>query len=118
MNWLFMPSVHVNRRSLLILVFCAGASMSAVAAQADDARREMQKALNEEILSSPFDPGDVEKANAYAEQAMKKNLKPVQAAPAYWQPGWTCNNLVSYRYYRYRDYRNCVHHHRYYGRYW
>jgi hypothetical protein len=91
---------------------------TSVPAVADEARSRMQEALNEEVLSSPFDPGDVEKANAYAEQAMKQNLKPVQVAPTYWQPGWTCSNLVSYRYYRYRDYRNCIYYHRYYGRYW
>ncbi len=98
--------------SALLLVIVAG-----TAAHAETAA-EMQKRLNAEVLSSEFDPGDLKKAEAYADDALKKNIKPVQAAPSYWQPGWTCGNLTRYRYYRYRDYRDCIYYHRYYGHYW
>jgi hypothetical protein len=86
--------------------------------RADAARDEMQKSLNAEVMNSPFDPGDVAKAKAYAEEAVKKAIPPTAVAPTYWQPGWTCSDLTSYRYYRYYDYRNCIYYHRYYGRYW
>lgn len=97
----------------LVLVVSASAAMAD-----DDARAAMQRALNAEVLAAPFDPGDVNKAKAYADAAIKKDIKPVVVAPTYWRPGWTCGHLTRYRYYRYRDYRNCVYHHRYYGRYW
>lgn len=93
----------------------------AATAAADDAqkrRAEMQKALNDAVMASPFDPGDVQKAQAYAEEAKKQNLPPVQSPPPYWQPGWTCGHLTGYLHYRYDTYRNCIYYHRYYGRYW
>lgn len=78
----------------------------------------MQRALNAEVASSPFNPGDIKKAQQYADEALKKGIAPITQAPVYWQPGWTCASLTHYLYYRYSDYRNCVYHHRYYGRYW
>jgi hypothetical protein len=102
-------------RSIVLILIAAWATW---AFADDDARLQMQRALNAEVMSAPFDPGDVDKAKAYAESALKKNVTPVAVAPRYWQPGWTCRHLTRYRYYRYRDYRNCVYHHRYYGRYW
>jgi len=107
-------------RATSIILVCAIALAMFVGfqVQASDTRAEMQRQLNEEVMSSPFDPGDVEKAEAWAKEAMKKDLKPVKVAPEYWQPGWTCSNLMHYRYYRYRHYRDCIYYHRYYGRYW
>lgn len=84
----------------------------------EDARAAMQRALNAEVLAAPFDPGDVDKAKAYAEKAIKKDTKPVATPPSYWQPGWTCGHLTRYHYYRYSQYRDCIYYHRYYGRYW
>ncbi len=92
---------------------------TAFAADADQkAREEMQKRLNNEVMSSAFDPGDAVKAEAYAEEAQKRNVQPVAQPPAYWAPGWTCANLTTYAYYNYGDYRNCIYYHRYYGYYW
>lgn len=79
---------------------------------------EIQRQLNAEVMAQPFDPGDPAKVDAYVREAMKKDLKPRTTAPDYWQPGWSCNHLTRYRHYRYTDYRDCVYHHRYYGRYW
>lgn len=93
--------------------------IASLPALADDAARaERQRALNEEVLAAAFDPGDVDKAKAYAEEAIKKKLKPVATPPPYWQPGWSCGHLTRYHYYRYSHYRNCIYYHRYYGRYW
>jgi hypothetical protein len=91
----------------------------ASATDADQKAREaMQKQLNQSVMSSAFNPGDADKAEAYAEEARRKNLQPVARPPTYWAPGWTCANLTTYAYYNYGDYRNCVYYHRYYGYYW
>ena len=75
----------------------------------------MQKALNKEVFERPFNPGDKASIDAYLEQAIKSATPPPQQQPpASWQPGWTCNNLMS----SYYQYRNCLHHHQYYGHYY
>lgn len=78
---------------------------------------EMQKQLNAEVMAQPFDAADAAKVDAYIKEAMKNNIKPQGKAPSYWQPGYTCDYIRQYRY-RYRAYRNCMYHYRYYGRYW
>jgi hypothetical protein len=84
----------------------------------DKAREEMQRALNERVMAQPFNPGDIQKAQAYAEQAKKERVKAVTVPPTYWLPGWTCANLTVYPAYAYTDYRNCVYYFHLYGRYW
>jgi hypothetical protein len=74
----------------------------------------MQKALNQEVLDRPFNPGDKAAVDAYLENAIKKGVKPNDTRPQGWAPGWTCNNLV----YSYRAYRDCRYYHRYHGRYY
>jgi hypothetical protein len=97
----------------------AAATATATADDADNAQRaELQRQLNQQVMAAPFNPGDIQKAEAYAEQARKSNLVPVMQVPSYWSPGWTCGNMTSYRYYNYGDYRNCVYYHHHYGRYW
>jgi hypothetical protein len=85
---------------------------------ADKAREDMQRALNEQVMATPFNPGDIRKAQAWAEEAKKQNVAPVAQPPSYWQPGWTCGHLTGYAGYYYGDYRNCIYYHHYYGRYW
>lgn len=101
-------------------LFAASISFAGLAhAGGDDkARADMQRKLNESVMSSAFNAGDIKKAEAYAEEAKKANVQPVAQAPNYWAPGWTCSNLTSYQYYYYNDYRNCIYYHHYYGRYW
>lgn len=77
----------------------------------------MQKQLNAEVMSAPFDAGDPAKIDAYIKEAMANDIKPVTRAPSYWQPGYTCNYIRQYRY-NYTNYRNCLYHRRYTGRYW
>lgn len=74
----------------------------------------MQKALNQEILNKPFYPGDKAAVDAYLDEAIKKGVKPIETTPPGWAPGWTCNNLT----YSIGAYRNCLHYHRHYGRYY
>ncbi len=62
-------------------------------AKTDQAREDMQRALNQQVMAAPFNPGDVKKAQGYAEQAKKEGVLPVPQAPGYWQPGWTCGSL-------------------------
>lgn len=95
------------------LVFSASPSWS----DDEDDLAEMQRQLNAEVMAQPFDPGDVAKVDAYIKDALAKDIKPVTKAPSYWQPGYTCNHIRRYHY-SYRAYRNCLYHHRYYGRYW
>ena len=76
---------------------------------------EMQRQLNADVMARPFDAADVARVDAYIEQAMKDNLKPVTKAPENWKPGYTCRDM---RRYSYRSYRDCRYHYRYYGRYW
>ena len=75
----------------------------------------MQKKLNQEVVERPFNPGDKASIDAYLEEALHKGtLPPQMVPPANWQPGWTCNNLMN----AYSQYRNCLHYHQYYGRYY
>ncbi len=110
----------MSRRSMAAGALCGvllGTLMPGAALAQDD-REAMQRKLNEAVMAAPFDPGDVNKAEAYAEQAKKQNVQPVAQPPTYWAPGWTCANLTTYAYYNYGDYRNCIYYHHYYGRYW
>lgn len=90
-----------------------GLSPAAMAGDKED-MAEMQKQLNAGVMAKPFSVEDEAKIDAYVKDAMKKDLKPRESAPSYWQPGWTCNNLYGHYY----DYRDCMYYHRYYGRYW
>jgi hypothetical protein len=105
-------------KRLLLAGALLAAGMASAADDADRARAEMQKKLNNQVMSAPFDPGDISKAEAYAAEAKAANVVPVAQPPTYWAPGWTCANLTSYAYYNYGDYRNCIYYHHYYGRYW
>lgn len=93
---------------LLSIAFCAHASE-------EDELAEMQKQLNQEVMSNPFSVAQIAEIDAYVKDAMKKDIKPVSKAPKYWRRGYTCEN--TYRY-GWRAYRDCVYHYRYYGRYW
>lgn len=81
-------------------------------------KEQMQQALNREVMATPFNPGDIKRAQAYAEEARRQSLPPVEQPPAYWVPGWTCANLIVYPAYSYGDYRGCIYYHHVYGRYW
>ena len=105
-------------RSSIALALAAVATLAAADESADKEREDMQRRLNEEVMSSKFDPGDVNKAQAYAEEAKKQNVVPVAAPPSFWVPGWTCANFIGSPYYSYPVYRNCIYYHYYYRRYW
>lgn len=116
-----LPARCLLLAGLLSVIGTIGAAAADdVASKTDTAktREEMQKALNQEVMSTPFNSGDIKKAETYAQEAKKNNVAPVPQPPTYWVPGWTCFNLTAYRYYRYLDYQNCVYYHLYYGRYW
>lgn len=117
--------MHFKRRFRQLCVMAAWVGTAALAAdeggpgvKTDPARDDLQRALNQQVMATPFNPGDIKKAQGYAEQAKKEGVLPVQQAPAYWQPGWTCGSLIAYQYYHYGDYRNCIYFNHYYGRYW
>lgn len=106
-----------NRR-LLFLAFVPLCLVARAAGATDAARDEMQRSLSAGVMTSPFDPGDIRKAQAYAEQAKREGIVPVAQPPTYWVPGWTCSNLSQHPGYAYRDYRNCIYYHHYHGRHW
>ena len=108
---------HILLTASAGLLVAAPMLVSTEAVWADEAEdmAEMQRQLNADIMAQPFDPSDVARVDAYIEQAMKDDLKPVTKAPDFWQPGYTCRD--AYRY-GYTHYRNCRYHYRYYGRYW
>jgi hypothetical protein len=101
----------------LLALLCAAAPALAADPPAPS-KEEMQRQLNQQVLNSPFNAGDIDKAQAYAEDAYRRRILPPPHPPAYWVPGWTCNNLTTYSYYSYGDYQNCVYYHYYYHRYW
>jgi hypothetical protein len=110
------PRTHASfAATLAVLNFLAG---SAAAQDTQKSREDMQRDLNAAVMATPFNPGDIKKAQAYAEEAKKQNVQPVAQPPAYWVPGWTCANMIHYAAYNYADYRGCVYHYHYYGRYW
>jgi len=111
-----VPS-HFFLKGILGLLFsmgCIGLGGSLLWAGEKEDLAAMQKALNQEILDKPFNPGDKAAVDAYLEDAIKKGVKPIETKPQGWAPGWTCNNLV----YSYRAYRDCRYYHRYHGRYY
>jgi len=111
-----LRKVRSTKNAIAWSAFTAGA-LFATAVFAGDAEdmAAMQQRLNQEVMSKPFTVEDAKKIDAYVEDALKKGVKPVQSAPTYWQPGYTCTNLWAHSYY---DYQNCAYYYRYYGRYW
>lgn len=97
----------------LPLIFTASAADMALGGEKED-MEAMQKALNQQVLERPFNPGDKAAIDAYLEQALRKGLKPSEERPKDWGPGYTCDRLV----YSLYQYRNCLHYYRYYGRYY
>ncbi|RMH36381.1 MAG: hypothetical protein D6690_05915 [Nitrospirae bacterium] len=86
----------------------------AVFADEEEDMEALQRALNQQVLDRPFDPGDRAAVDKYLEESLKKGVKPVESPPPGWRPGWTCANLT----YSFRWYRNCLYYHHYYGYYW
>lgn len=100
----------------VLLVTIDGQTGNAFADSKADAMAEMQKQLNAQTMSRPFDPGVASEIDAELDQLIQKGQKPkVLQAPPYWRPGYTCRN--AWRYSR-QAYYNCRHYYRYYGRYW
>jgi hypothetical protein len=106
-------------RSISMFIITISIAMASLMSWAneDDEMAEMQRQLNAEVMAQPFDPADVAKVDSYIKNAIAKGIKPEGKAPSYWQPGYTCDYIRRYHY-RYNSYRNCLYHHRYYGRYW
>ncbi|MDX1252372.1 MAG: hypothetical protein IDH49_09040 [Gammaproteobacteria bacterium] len=106
------------RKAILSTAIVLGFSFAptAFAGEAED-MAEMQRQLNKEVMQQPFSAGDMAKIDSYVADAMKKNLKPIERPPAAWnwQPGYTCNSIFNFGW---RAYGDCLHYHRYYGRYW
>ncbi len=101
------------KKITLAMLLASNILTPAVFASDEEDMAAMQKKLNAEVMEKPFSVEEIGKIDAYVKDAMKKDLKPREKAPANWQAGYTCANL-----YNYYDYRDCAYYHHYYGRYW
>jgi hypothetical protein len=107
-------SLNCLLRGLLTIGIAISAYSMVLAGEKED-MEAMQKAMNQKTMERPFNAGDQAALDVYLAQALKSGLPPPQQQPpSNWQPGWTCNNLMS----SYYQYRNCLHYHRYYGHYY
>jgi hypothetical protein len=103
---------------IVVLSVTLGMFLSNGAAQERDKHKtmeEMQKALNEEVVSQPFSVADEAQVKAYIEDATRRGVVPQPYKGTYWRPGYTCADL--WRYSR-REYRACRYYHWYYGHYY
>jgi hypothetical protein len=85
---------------------------------ADDKKQtlqEMQKSLNEQVLSQPFGVAEEEQVKSYIADATKRGVVPSAQPGPNWRPGYTCADLQRYSWHEYRE---CRYYHWYYGYYY
>ncbi len=97
-----------------VLSFCFAMGI-AMANETKKKMEEMQKALNNEILSQPFSVVDEAQVKSYIEDAKRRGVVPQEYTGTHWRPGYTCRNLWNYSR---REYLACRHYHWYYGHYY
>ena len=108
------------RRLLLLLMMVAALShvLALPGSWADDKKQtlqEMQKSLNQEVITQPFSVAEEEKVKAYIADATKRGMAPAAQPGPNWRSGYTCQDLVRYSW---NEYQECRYHHWYYGRYY
>jgi hypothetical protein len=59
---------------------------------------EMQRQLNDQIMSKPFSVADEAKVKAYIAEAQRRGEVPSPYTGRHWRPGYTCRNLRAYSY--------------------
>lgn len=114
---------HVSERAfpliglsvLLGILFVLGGHVESAAQSSAQEKQEMQKALNEQIMSRPFSVPDEAQVNAYLDDALRRGVVPKPYTGAHWRRGYTCVDLLPYSYQQYLD---CRYYYRYYGRYY
>jgi hypothetical protein len=74
--------------------------------------QQMQKQLNNQVMSKPFSVADEAQVKAYIEGAQKRGEVPQPYTGQHWRPGYTC---VALRPYSYQEYLSCRYYHAYYG---
>jgi hypothetical protein len=77
--------------------------------------QQMQKQLNNEVLSKPFSVANEAQVKAYIEGAQKRGEVPQPYTGKHWRPGYTCIDL---RPYSYQEYLACRYYYTYYGHYY
>lgn len=110
-----MINLHNMALYTLLLGYTLGYSNAWADAASEKSRIEIQKSLNEQVLSSPFSVEDDAKLEAYIKDATERGKPPRSTPSKYWRRGYTCRDL---RRYSWLDYRDCSYYYRYYGRYW
>jgi hypothetical protein len=121
--------MHGNRRtslirtSLRILIMTAFMCTSfyvyqvrfVYSGEMTDDMQQMQKQLNNEVMSKPFSVADEAQVKAYIEGAQKRGEVPQPYHGEHWRPGYTCIDL---RPYSSREYLSCRYYYYYYGHYY
>jgi len=102
-------------KTCLILISFFSVFIQSAFANEEDDMAAMQKKLNAEVMEQPFLAEEPAKVEAYIEKSLKNKVVPLPYGGTYWQPGYTCHNLLRYSW---REYRNCRYYYRYYGHYY
>jgi hypothetical protein len=109
----------ISLRKNILYIFLFGSTLlnngSAWADKVSDSQIEMQKRLNEQVLSQGFSVADEAKLEAYIKDATERGTPPKTTPSRYWRNGYTCGDL---RRYSWNDYRDCSYYYRYHGYYW
>jgi hypothetical protein len=121
--------IHGHRRTRLIrtslsmlimtALLCTSVSVYQVrvvySGEMTDDMQQMQKQLNNEVMSKPFSVADEAQVKAYIDGAQKRGEVPQPYQGQHWRPGYTCLDL---RPYSSRDYLSCRYYYYYYGHYY
>jgi hypothetical protein len=114
---------RLRRTSLSMLIMtallCTSVSVYQVrvvySGEMTDDMQQMQKQLNNEVMSKPFSVADEAQVKAYIDGAQKRGEVPQPYQGQHWRPGYTCLDL---RPYSSRDYLSCRYYYYYYGHYY
>ena len=81
----------------------------------EEKKKEMQKQLNDQVMSAPFSVPDEAQVKAYIETQQKQGVVPPPYRGRWWRPGYTCYNLAQYSH---PEYLSCRYYYHYYGYYY
>jgi hypothetical protein len=100
---------------LVLSVLCVSKADRGYGGEMSEEMKQMQKQLNNQVISKPFSVADEAQVKAYIESAQKRGEVPQPYTGKYWRPGYTCVDL---RPYSYQEYLSCRHYYFYYGHYY
>lgn len=110
-----MSSIILMVTGFMYVGLCLYPMKMAFSGEMTQEMQEMQKQLNNEVLSQPFSVADEAKVQAYISEAQRRGEVPPPYRGKHWRPGYTCHNL---RAYSYQEYLSCRYYYHFYGRYY